>query len=623
MTVTPRLSRLTRAALGWLILVALCLAIYWPALRGGLIWDDDAHITTTALRSWDGLRRIWCELGATQQYYPLLHSAFWVEHRLWGDQVLGYHLLNVVLHASCAGLLVLVVRRLALPGAWIAGLLFALHPVHVESVAWITEQKNTLSLLLYLLAALAYLRFERGRSAAFYWLATGLFVLMLLTKSVTATLPAALLVVFWWQRGRLLWRRDILPLVPWFVLAAGSGLFTAWVEHHLIGASGEAFALSATQRILLAGRVVWFYVGKLLWPAELIFSYPRWTIEVTDPVAWAYPAAVLATLALGWWRRTCLRGLLAGMLIFGGSLLPVLGFFNVYPFKYSFVADHFQYLASLGLIVPIAAGLGAFRGRLNDAPRRHALDLLAVAVLSLLGFLSFSQARIYRDADTLYRATLAANPSSFMAHNNLATLLAATGRTDEALRHLEESRRINPRNFQTQLNLGVLLMHLPGRRDEALTRFEDALLLKPGDPQANNNCGFMLADMPGRLPDAIACYERALAARPDYVQARINLGAALLRTPDRLLDAITEFETATRLQPSNADAHYNLGVALMKRPDRLLDAAHCFENAIRLNPRDADAHYKLGETLLYSGRKSDARPHFAEAQRLRFEAGGR
>ena len=224
-----------RASVSWPIyalIAAAALAAYWPALRGGLVWDDPAHITAPALRSLHGLWRIWFSLGATQQYYPLLHSAFWIEHRLWGDAVLGYHLANLAQHAFAACLVVLIVRRLALPGAWLAGMVFALHPVCVEAVAWISEQKSTLSAVFYLSSALVYLRFDRTRRRSSYLWALGLFVLALLTKTVTATLPFALLVIFWWQRGRLDWRRDVRPLLPWMALGAAAGLFTAWVADH-------------------------------------------------------------------------------------------------------------------------------------------------------------------------------------------------------------------------------------------------------------------------------------------------------------------------------------------------------------------------------------------------------
>src|SRR5215467_4647730 len=190
---------------GWCLAVLLAGAIlfaYLPALQGSFLWDDEAHVTRPDLRSLRGLGRIWFDVGATQQYYPLLHSAFWFEHRLWGDATVGYHIVTVLLHAFAVCLLLQVLRRLKVPGAALAAAIFALHPVHVESVAWIAEQKNTLSAVFYLMAMLAYLRFDEERDMPSYSLASTFFGLALLTKTVTATLPAALLVIFWWRRGR-------------------------------------------------------------------------------------------------------------------------------------------------------------------------------------------------------------------------------------------------------------------------------------------------------------------------------------------------------------------------------------------------------------------------------------
>ncbi len=374
---------------GGLLVLATLLA-YWPALRGGLIWDDSAHITRPDLRSLSGLSRIWFELGATQQYYPLLHSAFWIEHRLWGGTVLGYHLANVLLHASAALLVVLIVRRLQIPGAWLAGFIFALHPVCVNAVAWISEQKSTLSAVFYLGAALAYLHFDQTRRKTQYALALGLFVLALLAKTVTATLPAALLVVFWWRRGRLDWRRDVRPLIPWLIMGASAGLFTAWVERKFIGAEGPEFSLSLLDRCLLAGRVIWFYFAKLIWPGNLVFIYPHWTIDASLWWQYLFPFAVLVVAAALLLLARRWRGPLAGFLFFAGTLFPVLGFLNVYPFIYSYVADHFQYLASLGIIVPLSAAMALGAGRFPSSARALAWAP-AVALLATLGMLSWRQ----------------------------------------------------------------------------------------------------------------------------------------------------------------------------------------------------------------------------------------
>ena len=440
----------------WLALIAATLLAYLPALRGAFLWNDSDYVTQPQLRSWHGLKLIWFKLGATEQYYPLLHSAFWTEHRLWGDSPLGYHVVNVVLHAISACLLVLILRRLAVPGAWLAAGIFALHPVAVESVAWISEQKNTLSLVFYLLAAMTYL--GRGHDADFaagrpadgkirvmtpsqYLLATALFVLALLTKSVTATLPAALLVVIWWRQGSLSWRRDVLPLVPWFALGAASGLFSAWVERRFVGAVGSAFDLTAGQRFLVAGRVVWFYLTKLVWPTNLNFIYPRWVVSTAAAGQYLFPLGALVLTGVLVLARG--RGLLAGWLFFAGSLFPVLGFFNVYAFIFSFVADHFQYLAAFGIIVPVASGLVLGWERL--APRAHGLGLaLGVGLLGCLGLLTARQCRMYRDLPTFYETIIARNAACWMAHNNLGNVLRGLDRKDQAMAHYEKALQIRP-----------------------------------------------------------------------------------------------------------------------------------------------------------------------------------
>jgi hypothetical protein len=299
------------------LLVAATLAAYLPALRAGFVWNDRDYGTRPALASAGGLARIWFKVGATEQYYPILHSAFWAEHRLWGDDAFGYHLLNVLLHAASAILLALLLRRLFELEAharyrgveWIAAFIFALHPVCAESVAWIAEQKNTLSTVFYLAAALAYLRFDARRTRRPYVLATAFFLLALLTKSVTATLPAALLVVFWWRRGRLELKRDFRPLAPWLAAGAAFGLFTAWVERDVGGARGAAYQLSLVERCLVAGRALWFYLGKLIWPAHLVFIYPRW--QVSEAEAWQYlfPAAAAPARARPAGRHSLLRGI--------------------------------------------------------------------------------------------------------------------------------------------------------------------------------------------------------------------------------------------------------------------------------------------------------------------------
>ena len=624
----------------------LVLVCYWPALRGGLLWDDQAHVTRPDLRPLSGLWRIWTDIHSTQQYYPVLHSAFWIEHRWWGDSTFGYHLLNVLLHATSCCLLALILQRLLkgkrvqqdgtpTPGApiasrrsavspvrhaqgpepveglrpaastdsivaWLAALLFAVHPVCVESVAWISEQKNTLSLVFYLLAALAYLDFESTRRRRSYGAALALFALAIGTKTVTATLPAALLVLLWWKNGRLRWRRDVLPLVPWLALSLAAGLFTAWDERTLMGASGAEYALTAGQRALLAGRVIWFYLGKLAWPANLMFIYPRWDVPAAAAGWFGWAGGVLAVTAGLWLVRRYARGLparaatagLAGWLLFVGTLFPALGFFNVFPFLYSYVADHFQYHASLGLVATVAAGLAALWSRASPSVRLGG-RVLGIALVAILALLTNRQSRIYRDGETLYRATIERNPACWIAYNNLgADLASSPGHAAEALAQYEQALGIRPDYPEAHNNLANLLATMPGRAPEALAHYETALRLKPDFSEAHDNLANLLATLPGRAPEALTHYEQALRLRPDNVDAHFNLAGLLATLPGREAEAAAHYQTALRLQPDYVEAYNNLAV-LYARLGRTGDAIRTWEAALRINPNYADARTNL------------------------------
>ena len=589
-------------------LAAVTLLVYFPALSGGFLWDDLGHVTRADLRSWAGLFRIWFEVGATQQYYPVLHSAFWLEHYLWGDSVVAYHLWNVLLHATAACLLGVLLRRLAVPGAWFAAALFALHPVGVESVAWISEQKNTLSAVFYLGAALTYLRYDARRLPRSYVLATGLFLLALLTKTVTASLPAALLVVFWWRRGRIEWRRDVVPLLPWFLLAAAMGLITARFERDLIGARGADFTLDAVQRCLLAGRVFWFYLGKLVWPADLIFIYPRWTVDAAAAWQWIFPLGGIALLAgLAWWRPRS-RAPLAAALLFGGTLFPVLGFVNVFPFLFSYVADHFQYLASLAVFALAAAGLTQGAARL---PRWGGFSAGA-ALLATLGALSWQQTGMYRDVFSLYQATLERNPACWMAHHNLAIALTGAGRLTEALPHLEETLKLKPDFAPAENNLGDDLIQLD-RSAEAIPHLERAVRLQPTYAVAHRNLGLALATS-NRTTEAILHFEQAVRFDPTYADAELNWGIGLMLT-HRFPEAVPHFEKAIALDPDSLRIRDTYGRALM-RAGRYDEAIPQFEHILQLNPELADAHMNLALVLRQLGRKQEASEHYLEAIRL-------
>jgi tetratricopeptide (TPR) repeat protein len=596
---------------GWLkafLLIAAVFLVYQPVWHGKPLWDDDAHLTPPRLSSAHGLERIWIEPGATQQYYPLVFSMFWVEYKLWGDTTLGYHLVNILLHAFSALLLWKILRRLQVPGAYLAAAIFALHPVCVESVAWISEIKNTLSGALYLGAALVYLRFDQTRNGKFYLVALGLFLLGLMAKTVIATLPAALLVVFWWQRGKLSWKQDVLPLLPFFVVGMGAGLFTAWVEWKYVGAGHVRYDFSIIGRLLIAGRVIWFYLGKLVWPVDLIFIYPRWHVSQTVWWQYLFPVAALLMTVVLWLVSRRNRAPLAAWLFFVGTLFPALGFFNVFPFRYSFVADHFQYLAILGPIALAAAGITIlFRSLVNQ--RRLVEPIACGTLLLVLGVLSWRQSGMYTDIETLWRTTIARNPDCWLANNNLGGYLFDKGRTKEAIEHFQKAIQIDPTFFESFNNLGLALA-AEGRFDEAIKNYRKAIQVGPNEVGPLNNLGMALAGR-NQFDDAIESYKKAIRINPNYTEALDNLGSALT-VKGRFDEALGCFRLALAIDPNLAGAHNNLGI-LMAKQGQITEAIKHYRKAIDLDPNRPEFYNNLGNLLAAQGRTAQAIEQFQKA----------
>ncbi len=605
---------------GWipiaLIVVAVLLA-YLPVLRHATyIWDDARYVTENQLLlAPDGLARIWFDIGATIQYYPMVFSGFWAEYQLWGLQPFGYHLVNVLLHALSAVLLWLVLRRLAVPGAWLAAGIFALHPLQVESVAWVAERKNVLSGVFYLAALLAYLRALPATAVAatapaattwrYYFLALVLFALALLSKTVTCSLPAVILLLYWWRCDRLR-RVTLLTLLPMFVLGAGMGMVTAWMEKHNVHAVGSEWALSFVERSLIAGRALWFYAGKLLWPGELIFNYSRWEI---DPASWwqyLYPLTFILLIALLWvGRQRFGRGPLVAVLIFAGTLFPALGFIDVYPMRYAFVADHFQYLAGIALVTLLVAMLTAAAGRWPALPistsgsggiARHRW-VIPIVILLVLGTLTWRQGGAYRDRATLWQDTLQKNPTSFLAHCNLGTLLLNQGEAAAALPHLQEAVRLKPDMHEAHASLGKALVDL-GQSDTGKAHYHEALRLKPNMAWAYQGLGQVLLDE-GRLDEAITCYRQALELMPDAGEAHYNLANALVRQ-GTLPEAVTHFYRALEFDPDDAATHNNLGNALAQSEQPAQAIPH-YREALRLRPGYGVAYRNLGLALTATG----------------------
>jgi Tfp pilus assembly protein PilF len=613
----PRIPAWRLAAL----LVFVTVLAYQPIWHAGFIWDDDKYVTENlTLRSLGGLAQIWFQPTAAPQYYPLVHTSFWLEYHLWGLNPLGYHLVNVLLHALAAILLWRGLARLQLPGAWLAAGIFALHPVAVESVAWVTERKNVLAAVLYFSAALAYWRWDEPLAASqspngknrnsprWYILAFALFLAALLSKTVTCSLPAALLLVIWWKRGRVA-GREVWPLLPFFVAGAGLGLLTSWLERTHVGAQGPEWAFSFWDRCLIAGRALWFYAGKWFWPANLTFIYPRWQISAGVWWQWMFPVAALALVA-GLWqlRRRIGRGPLVAVLFFGGTLFPALGFTNIYPMRYSFVADHFQYLASVGLIALTVAGLEHLKRR------RPWLESMVCAGLLLgLGTLTWQQAWMYQDAETLWQTTLRRNPDCWMAHINFGVVLENKGQTDAAIHQFQEAIRLKADDAEAHNNLGAV-WDSNGQTDEAIAQFQEALRLEPGYAEAHYNFGVAL-DNQSQTDAAIRQFQEAVRLEPDYAEAHNNLGNALLKK-GQTDAAIGQFQEALRLKPDNAIAHYNLGSALDNQ-GQTDEAIRQFQTAIRLKPNEVEAYNNLGNALLKKGQTAEAISQFLEAIRLK------
>jgi tetratricopeptide (TPR) repeat protein len=603
----------------WLVgaVFAAVLLAYQPVWHAGFIWDDDSHLTVNpCIVGPLGFTGIWGSAAAN--YFPLTTTTLWLLHALWGLNPLPYHVVSVLFHAVGAVLLWQVLCRLHVRGAWLGSLLWALHPVQVESVAWISELKNTQSAVFYLLAIWWFLDWIReeapsGRPAnnLRYVLALLCAVLAILSKASTVMLPVVLGLCWWWTIGKLRWRH-LVWLAPFFAISAVASGWTIWEQQFHAGAIGPDWNQSGLERLIIAGQAIWFYLGKLVWPHPLIFIYPRWVPAAGTLTAYL-PALAAAVAGLVLWRyRRPLRPGLFAATYFGVSLFPVLGFFNVYFFRYSFVGDHFQYLASMGPLALAGAAIVTISDRL--AARRPWL-VRAICGLLVLGWgaLTWRQARAYADADTLWRATLDEDPRCWMAHNNLGGLEVKGARYAEAINHLTEALRLHPGIVEAEYNLGLALLRT-GRPGEATPHFEEVLRVQPADAEALGNLGYALFQL-GRVPEAILRYEAALRSKPDSAVVHNNLGTALLEQR-RIGDAIGHLQAAVRLDPDYPDARYNLGSALIET-GRTEEGIGQLQQVVRANPADVPAHHILGVALSLLGRWPEAIVHLEAALRLK------
>ena len=507
-----------------LLIIAAGFWIYWPALHGGWLMDDVNYITgNSLLRDTDGLWKIWFEPGSFIEYYPLKATVEWIEWHLYGSETFGYHLTNVVLHIVNALLVWRLLAKLGLRLAWLGGLIFALHPVMVESVAWISELKNTLSLLPFLLAMGAWIDFDERRSRRDYALALGLFLIAMLCKISMAPFPVVILLHAWWKRGRIGWS-DLKASAPFFVIALTLGvisLYTAsWFQQHYMVLQ-EVPMGGFFSRLACAGLVLTHYLLNCLWPVDLMPIYPRWKVDPPSfPQFLAWP--ILAGLFSWSWikRREWGRHVLFGFGFFVLNLMPFLGFKTISYMGFTWVMDHFLYLPILGLIGLVVAGLEGIERRLSPVLRFFGIALVLI-VLTLLAVASRSYAKIFLSEETYSTYAVEQNPGAWTAHNDLGVTLSDAGRLSAAIGHFKEALRLKPDYVDARYNLGNALLSA-GRYPEAIAQYEQLLQVQPNYPKAHNNMGVTFAQM-GRIPEAIEQFRAELQLYPNDAQTQDNL----------------------------------------------------------------------------------------------------
>ena len=582
-----------RDALGVLALALLAGVCYLPAmLWGGLIWDDFIWYRAPAVLEWSGLGTIWSWPSLIEReahYWPLTYTTFWLEHKIWGLEPAGYHVLNVLLHLFNTLLVWRLLLRLAVPGAWVVAAVFAAHPLHVESVAWIIERKDLLSGLFYLTAVAAWLRFLEQPRPWRYGLALLLFAAGLLSKSMVVTLPAALLIVQWWKEGRIT-VRDLQRVAPFFLLAL---LITA-VDLSSYGSTHGSLDYSLPERMLIASRALWFYAGKLAWPTHLAVVYPRWDISLGDPWAWLYLAATAVLAAALWFLRHRIgRGPLAGAFFFAVTLSPVLGFVNYGYMGYSFVADRFQYLACIGVMAVVIGATVHGAGRLSGGLKMGAMGL-AMVLLALLGTTTWRQAGIYRDNLTFFSHIVSLNPEAQHAHRILSRALTEAGRLEKSLAAARIAAEQHPDEALSYSMIGELLVNLK-RLDEAEENFGRALKI---DPSRENELRILsvlgrASWKWGRLQAAEKYFRRALELDPRNREALKHLAGSYFKQK-RYPEALDLYRTLAEVDPDDATTHFNIGASLyyLGQSDAAL---RNFKRALSLDPTLEQARTGLEE----------------------------
>ncbi|MGD0655003.1 MAG: tetratricopeptide repeat protein [Thermoguttaceae bacterium] len=597
---------------GVAIIILAAFIAYFPSLNGGFIWDDEMLITNNHLiKASDGLYRFWCT-SEPFDYWPVTNTTFWIEWRLWGMNPTGYRVTNLILHIVEALLIWLILRKLSIPGAFLAAAIFAVHPVNVESVAWIAQRKNTMAMLFFLLSIPCYLKMEVSSppgttsvvarpSPLFYWLSLLAFVLAMLSKGSVAVLPVLLLGIVWWQRtGSSVSKWDLVRTAPFFMVSVVLTPVHIWFQMH---GSEEAIRTAGfAERILGAGGVVWFYLYKALLPFNLSFVYPQWEIQSGNPLWWLPLLAVLAVTAVLWrYREGWSRPFLFAWGFFCMALAPVMGLTDVYFMKYSLVADHYQHIAVIAVIALAAAGWSCWHKRVR-APNRWTTSTVALIVAGTLVALTWRQSGLYRDEITLYRDTLKKNPECWLANNNLGKILAEKGQLKEAIELYHKAMRLRPDYPQAHNNLGIVLAQI-GQPEKAIEHFNQALRFDPKFAEAHSNIGNTLRVM-GQYQEAIVHFQQALRFDPKLAEAHSGMGNTL-RVMGQYQEAIEHYEQCMRLRPDYPQAYNNLGIVLAQigQPEKAIEQ---YKKALQIKPDYINACYNLALTYADVGNSSEA-----------------
>ncbi len=545
-----QLSILRSSHTQWLSLVFLIVLAYIPALKASFVWDNTGIVENVFLRTGQGLWKIWVTPWATAEphYWPVVYTIFWIEYHLWGLAPFGYHLVNVLLHAFNTILIWKILQRNSIPGAWLAAAIFGLHPVHVESVAWLIELKDVLSGMFYLVGFLAYMDFENTQNLKWYMLSIGCYVFAVLSKSVAISLPLAILLWYWYKKERLDIKK-IFILIPFFAVGA---ILVLWDMHLTRLQTPFHTDLLFIDRFLLAGHAIWFYIGKLSWPSSLTTFYPMWQIKAKDIWQYIYPVMIGIVIVVLWFQRKRIgKGPFIAVLYFIITLGPMLGFIDFEYMVYSFVADRFQYLASIGLIALFVACIVWVTDKLENST----FAVGSFIILLTLSILTWHQCGFYKDSETLLKYSLTKNPNAWSAWLTLGIIATNNGDLVEGEKDFHKVLEIRPENSDALNNLAYILSQ-QGKFDQALSYLYNIVKIKPSDADAYNNIGVIL-NQQGNFDGAVANFFKALEIRPQYLEARNNLGRCLMQQK-KYKEAVNQFLTVLQINPGDSKAQENL-----------------------------------------------------------------